>query len=70
MNSQNYLAHANDEIVVMTAVETGTAVKNLDEILQVEGLDGIFIGPMDLSHFNGVFLQSVCARSTGSNTYD
>lgn len=55
MNSQNYLAHANDEIVVMTAVETGTAVKNLDEILQVEGLDGIFIGPMDLATSMGYF---------------
>lgn len=55
MNAQNYLAHANDEIVVMTAVETGAAVENLDEILEVEGLDGIFIGPMDLATSMGHF---------------
>lgn len=55
MNSQNYLAHANDEIVVMTAVETGAAVENLDEILEVDGLDGIFIGPMDLATSMGHF---------------
>lgn len=55
MNSQNYLAHANEEIVVMTAVETGAAVENLDEILEVDGLDGIFIGPMDLATSMGHF---------------
>ncbi len=44
-----YLESANDEIVVMIAVETREAVDNIDEILQVDGLDGIFIGPMDLA---------------------
>jgi 2-dehydro-3-deoxyglucarate aldolase/4-hydroxy-2-oxoheptanedioate aldolase len=39
----------------MTAVETPEAVANLDEILKVEGLDGIFIGPMDLSTSLGHF---------------
>ncbi|WP_303963494.1 HpcH/HpaI aldolase/citrate lyase family protein [Succinatimonas hippei] len=56
MNSiPNYLKHANDEILVMTAVETKEAVNNLDEIMQVEGLDGIFIGPMDLATSMGHF---------------
>ncbi len=49
MNSRNYLDHADEQIVVMTAVETPEAIANLDEILTVEGLDGIFIGPMDLA---------------------
>jgi 2-keto-3-deoxy-L-rhamnonate aldolase RhmA len=44
-----YLTTANDETIVMTAVETREAVENLDEILQVDGLDGIFIGPVDLA---------------------
>ena len=48
-NAMRYLESANDEIVVMIAVETKEAVDNIDEILQVEGLDGIFIGPMDLA---------------------
>jgi 2-dehydro-3-deoxyglucarate aldolase/4-hydroxy-2-oxoheptanedioate aldolase len=48
-----YLSSANDETIVMIAVETGQAVDNLDEILTVEGLDGIFIGPMDLASSMG-----------------
>lgn len=54
-NIMNYLTRANDEIFVMTAVETPEAVSNLDAILTVEGLDGIFIGPMDLSTSLGHF---------------
>ena len=45
----DYLKRANDEILIITAVETPTAVASLDEILAVDGLDGIFIGPMDLA---------------------
>lgn len=55
MNSANYMTRANDEILVMTAVETGEAVDNIDELVQVEGLDGIFIGPMDLATSMGHF---------------
>jgi len=55
MNIGNYLQRANDEIFIMIAVETLEAVKNLDEILEVEGLDGIFIGPMDLASSMGYF---------------
>jgi len=45
----DYLAKANDEILIITAVETRKALSNLDQILEVDGLDGIFIGPMDLA---------------------
>ena len=55
MNGQNYLAHANDEIVVMVAIETPQAVSQIDEFLAVDGLDGIFIGPMDLATSMGHF---------------
>ena len=48
-NTMPYLTAANEETIVITAVETREAVDNLDEILQVEGLDGIFIGPVDLA---------------------
>jgi 2-dehydro-3-deoxyglucarate aldolase/4-hydroxy-2-oxoheptanedioate aldolase len=54
-NIMNYLKYANDEIFIMTAIETPEAVANLDEILTVDGLDGIFIGPMDLSTSMGYF---------------
>jgi len=64
-NSMAYLKRANDEVLVITAVETPEAVSNLDEILTVPGLDGIFIGPMDLAtsmgHFADVFHPEVHA---------
>lgn len=48
-NVQDYLKVANDEILLITAVETPESFVNLDGILSVEGVDGIFIGPMDLA---------------------
>jgi 2-keto-3-deoxy-L-rhamnonate aldolase RhmA len=54
-NSMDYLKAANEEILVIIAVETGEAIANLDEILAVDGLDGIFIGPMDLATSMGYF---------------
>ncbi len=54
-NSMDYLKQANDEIFLMTAVETLEAAENIDELLTVEGLDGIFIGPMDLATSMGYF---------------
>lgn len=55
MNSMNYLKHANEQTLVVVAIETPEAVSNIDEILEVEGLDGVFIGPMDLATSMGHF---------------
>ena len=44
-----YLHKANDQICLMAQVETIRAVEALPGILDVEGIDGIFIGPSDLS---------------------
>jgi len=54
-NVGNYLQRANQEIFVMIAVETPEAITNLDDILLVDGLDGVFIGPMDLASSMGYF---------------
>ncbi|NYT76961.1 2,4-dihydroxyhept-2-ene-1,7-dioic acid aldolase [Alcaligenaceae bacterium] len=45
----DYFQHANDEILVFIMIESKQAVENLDEILSVPGIDGVFIGPNDLS---------------------
>lgn len=45
----DYYQHANDEILVFVMIESRRAVQNLDSIMSVEGIDGIFIGPNDLS---------------------
>jgi 4-hydroxy-2-oxoheptanedioate aldolase len=45
----DYPTHANDTIVTFAMIETAKALDNLDDILSVEGLDAIYIGPSDLS---------------------
>jgi 4-hydroxy-2-oxoheptanedioate aldolase len=45
----DYFDHANDEILVLAMIETLAGIKNLDEILATPGLDGVYIGPNDLS---------------------
>jgi 4-hydroxy-2-oxoheptanedioate aldolase len=45
----DYAQHANSTVVVFAMIETAQALDNLDEILSVEGLDAIYIGPSDLS---------------------
>ena len=44
-----YAAEANDEILCLAMIETAEAVANLDEIVATPGLDGVYIGPADLS---------------------
>jgi len=45
----DYLQTADDEICLLAQVENRTGLAALDSILQVEGLDGVFVGPADLS---------------------
>ena len=45
----DYVDHANDELLVLPMIETAEAVKNLDEILSTPGVDGVYVGPSDLS---------------------
>jgi 2-dehydro-3-deoxyglucarate aldolase/4-hydroxy-2-oxoheptanedioate aldolase len=44
-----YMKKANDEIAVIVQVEHIEAVANIDAILDVPGIDGVFVGPFDLS---------------------
>ncbi|AMB74513.1 MULTISPECIES: 2-keto-3-deoxy-L-rhamnonate aldolase [Pantoea] len=46
---ENYMAQANASLCLLVQVESKTALENLDAILNVEGIDGVFIGPADLS---------------------
>lgn len=46
---RRHVAESNEEILVIIQIETVEAMRNLDGILQVEGIDLIFIGPNDLS---------------------
>src|ERR1700761_5122101 len=44
-----YLREANDHIVTFAMIETRTALKNFEAIINTPGIDGFFLGPSDLS---------------------
>ena len=44
-----YIEHADDEICVLVQAESKEAIANLEAIAAVEGIDGVFFGPADLS---------------------
>ena len=50
---QDYTDHADDTVVTIAMIETREALENLDEILDVEGLDAVFVGPSDLGQSLG-----------------
>jgi len=45
----DYLKKADAEICLLVQVETGAALDRLEAIASVDGVDGVFIGPSDLS---------------------
>lgn len=53
----DYFKRANEQIVVIVQIEHPEAVANLEEILAVDGLDSVFIGPADLALSLGHFPQ-------------
>ncbi|MBD3897812.1 4-hydroxy-2-oxoheptanedioate aldolase [Halomonas sp. ML-15] len=46
---EDYPHHANRQMCLLVQVETLQGLENLDAIAAVEGVDGVFIGPADLS---------------------
>ncbi len=45
----NYTKEANDQVCLLVQAETREALKNLEAIANTPGVDGVFIGPADLS---------------------
>jgi len=45
----DYPQHANGAMLAFAMIETRQALENLDDILSVDGLDAVYIGPSDLS---------------------
>lgn len=48
-DSQAYLKSANADTLAIAMIETRAALGALDAILEVEGIDGVFVGPSDFS---------------------
>lgn len=53
-----YKKNANDEVLAILMLETKEAVENIDQILQVPGIDVLHVGPFDLSLSYGVEMGS------------
>jgi 2-dehydro-3-deoxyglucarate aldolase len=51
---KEHLASINDELVIAIQIESIKAIRSLDEILAVRGVDALMIGPYDLSASMGI----------------
>lgn len=62
MHMGEYLQTANDEIITILMIEHIDAIKNIDEILTVKGVDSVMIGALDLSGSMGILGQTADER--------
>lgn len=56
-NFDDYFRSSNEEVLVVAQIEHYKAVEAIDEIMAVEGLDAVFLGPYDLSGSMGIVGQ-------------
>jgi 2-dehydro-3-deoxyglucarate aldolase len=56
-NFADYMETANERIAVIVQAEHIDAVNNIDAIVEVDGIDAVFIGPYDLSASMGLMGQ-------------
>jgi 4-hydroxy-2-oxoheptanedioate aldolase len=56
-NADAYIANLQDTIVGVIQIETISALKNIDAIAAVDGVDVLFVGPFDLTMALGIFGQ-------------
>ncbi len=54
MSPAEFAPFSNDQTLVFVMTETKTGLENLDEILQIPGIDAISIGPSDVSAAYGL----------------
>ena len=54
----DYLKQANDEVCLLVQIETQSGLKNIEAIANVDGVDGLLIGPSDLAASFGLLGQS------------
>ena len=54
LNEKNYFKHWNDTSTSIIQIETTDGVNNLNDLLENENIDGVMIGPYDLSGSLGV----------------
>ena len=57
-HGSDYDTWIDDEVFLAIQIESVRAVENVDEIIAVDGVDGCWIGPVDLAGTMGVDLRS------------
>ena len=58
VSTEDYYANINDEVVVAAMIEDAEAIENINEIVEVEGIDVLSIGTSDLAASLGVTGQT------------
>jgi 4-hydroxy-2-oxoheptanedioate aldolase len=54
---EEYFKYADSKLLTVVQIETSTSVDHVDEIAATEGVDVLFVGPMDLSVSMGMVRQ-------------
>lgn len=79
VGSETYTDDQNDETLLVVQVEGERGVENIDEIVTVDGIDVVFLGPYDLSQSLGIpgqvthdrvenLMLRVCERAAETGT--
>jgi 4-hydroxy-2-oxoheptanedioate aldolase len=63
----DYFARADSQLCVLVQVETSDGLAALDDITAVDGVDGVFFGPADLSASLGRLGRPAAPRSARSS---
>jgi 4-hydroxy-2-oxoheptanedioate aldolase len=62
-HGRDYRSRIDDEVFLAVQIESKQAVENVEEILEVDGVDGCWIGPADLAASMGVDLSTEEGRA-------
>jgi 2-keto-3-deoxy-L-rhamnonate aldolase RhmA len=57
-SATEFMKKSNEENILMLQIESPIAVKNIDDLLAVDGIDAAFVGPNDLSQSMGIMGQT------------
>ena len=63
-----YLETANETILLSVQAESAEAVKNIESIVRVQGLDAVLVGPYDLSASMGLPGQNRASQRKGGHS--
>jgi len=63
LDGSDYTDRANDEVFLAVQIETATGLKNVDDIMSTDGVDGCWVGPYDLAASLGLDTSTPSGRA-------